>query len=100
MAALTEAELRTAMSSLQTCGKSTAESRRKATCRQVLRYRHSAKHHADYTKNLSLGMFRSDYMIHQDTSDPSSVPKVKQVEFNTIASSFGGLSSQTCRLHK
>lgn len=51
-------------------------------------------------QNLSLGLFRSDYMVHQDTSDPSSVPKVKQVEFNTIAASFGGLSSQTCLLHK
>lgn len=51
-------------------------------------------------QSLSLGLFRSDYMVHKDTADPSSVPKVKQVEFNTIASSFGGLSSSTCLLHK
>ncbi|KAG6364546.1 hypothetical protein INS49_006147 [Diaporthe citri] len=50
--------------------------------------------------SLSLGLFRSDYMVHKDTADPSSMPKVKQVEFNTIASSFGGLSSSTCSLHK
>lgn len=49
-------------------------------------------------KNLSLGLFRSDYMVHQETSD--ATPTIKQVEFNTIASSFGGLSSQTSQLHK
>ncbi|PMD36678.1 glutathione synthetase-like protein [Hyaloscypha variabilis F] len=51
-----------------------------------------------YVQNLSLGLFRSDYMVHQNTSDDA--PTIKQVEFNTIASSFGGLSSQTSRLHK
>ncbi|RYP25031.1 hypothetical protein DL767_008500 [Monosporascus sp. MG133] len=45
-----------------------------------------------------LGLFRSDYMVHQDAN--GSVPQVKQVEFNTIASSFGGLSTQTSLLHK
>ena len=49
-------------------------------------------------QNLSLGLFRSDYMVHQTTSDDA--PTIKQVEFNTIASSFGGLSSQTSKLHK
>lgn len=49
-------------------------------------------------QNLSLGLFRSDYMVHQDT--PESSPQIKQVEFNTIASSFGGLSAQTTLLHK
>ncbi|KAL3423992.1 glutathione synthetase large chain [Phlyctema vagabunda] len=51
-----------------------------------------------YTQNLSLGLFRSDYMVHQ--SDAESTPTIKQVEFNTIASSFGGLSSLTSHLHK
>jgi glutathione synthetase len=37
-------------------------------------------------------------MVHQDKS--GSGPQIKQVEFNTIASSFGGLSSQTSLLHK
>ncbi|KAH8160875.1 hypothetical protein CIB48_g7377 [Xylaria polymorpha] len=40
----------------------------------------------------------SDYMVHQDAA--GSAPQIKQVEFNTIASSFGGLSSQTSQLHK
>ncbi|RDL40635.1 Glutathione synthetase [Venustampulla echinocandica] len=51
-----------------------------------------------YVQNLSLGLFRSDYMVHQATQD--STPAIKQVEFNTIASSFGGLSSKTSKLHK
>ncbi|KAJ5038369.1 uncharacterized protein L3040_007233 [Drepanopeziza brunnea f. sp. 'multigermtubi'] len=51
-----------------------------------------------YVQNLSLGLFRSDYMVHQSTTDHA--PTIKQVEFNTIASSFGGLSSQTSELHK
>ncbi|KAF7879621.1 hypothetical protein EAF04_000816 [Stromatinia cepivora] len=51
-----------------------------------------------YVQNLSLGLFRSDYMVHQET--PDTTPTIKQVEFNTIAASFGGLSSQTSQLHK
>ncbi|KAI1812070.1 glutathione synthetase-like protein [Poronia punctata] len=51
-----------------------------------------------YVQSKSLGLFRSDYMVHQDSSN--SEPRIKQVEFNTIASSFGGLSSQTSQLHK
>ena len=35
-------------------------------------------------------------MVHQDESSL----QIKQVEFNTIASSFGGLSTQTSLLHK
>ncbi|KAI0402638.1 hypothetical protein F4802DRAFT_347505 [Xylaria palmicola] len=51
-----------------------------------------------YVQHKSLGLFRSDYMVHQDAR--SSEPQIKQVEFNTIAASFGGLSSQTSQLHK
>ena len=49
-------------------------------------------------QSLNLGLFRSDYMVHVDPSEPQ--PSVKQVEFNTIASSFGGLSSKVSGLHK
>jgi glutathione synthase len=52
-----------------------------------------------YNQTLSLGLFRSDYMVHLDKS-PRSKPQIKQVEFNTIASSFGGLSSQASKVHK
>ncbi|KAI9877513.1 MAG: hypothetical protein M1830_003709 [Pleopsidium flavum] len=60
---------------------------------------HSSVRNEGYVQNLSLGLFRSDYMIHVDPSNPSSRPEIKQVEFNTIASSFGGLSSQVSLLH-
>ncbi|RKL15534.1 hypothetical protein BFJ68_g5741 [Fusarium oxysporum] len=53
-----------------------------------------------YTQPLSLGLFRSDYMVHQGTETTKSSLQVKQVEFNTIASSFGGLSTHTSALHK
>ena len=49
-------------------------------------------------QSLSLGLFRSDYMVHVDAAEPQ--PSIKQVEFNTIASSFGGLSSKVSGLHK
>jgi glutathione synthase len=52
-----------------------------------------------YVQDLSLGLFRSDYMVHLDTSSGRSLG-LKQVEFNTIASSFGGLSSQVSALHE
>ncbi|KAL3286958.1 hypothetical protein HHI36_001444 [Cryptolaemus montrouzieri] len=38
------------------------------------------------TQRISLGLFRSDYMVNSKTSN-----MIKQVELNTIASSFGGL---------
>lgn len=39
-------------------------------------------------------------MVHTDSANASSTSGLKQVEFNTIASSFGGLSSQVSTLHK
>jgi glutathione synthase len=49
-----------------------------------------------------LGIQRSDYMLHKSPSfATSSEPnyEIKQVELNTIASSFGGLSCQVAQLH-
>lgn len=53
-----------------------------------------------FVQNLSLGLFRSDYMVHVDPSSPTSPPVIHQVEFNTIASSFGGLSTLVSELHR
>jgi glutathione synthase len=50
-----------------------------------------------YVQDLSLGLFRSDYMPH--TPPGSQTSSLKQVEFNTISSSFGGLSSRVAALH-
>ncbi|KIX10038.1 glutathione synthetase [Rhinocladiella mackenziei CBS 650.93] len=49
-----------------------------------------------YTQNLTLGMFRSDYMLHAPEDAP---PSLKQVEFNTISSSFGGLACLVANMH-
>lgn len=53
-----------------------------------------------FVQSLSLGLFRSDYMIHIDPSNPKSPPVIHQVEFNTIAASFGGLATQISELHR
>ncbi|KAL8819050.1 MAG: hypothetical protein Q9223_002428 [Gallowayella weberi] len=52
-----------------------------------------------YVQDLSLGIFRSDYMIHKDPEVRDAKSTIKQVEFNTIASSFGGLSTKVSQLH-
>ncbi|KAI0636907.1 glutathione synthase [Trametes polyzona] len=45
-----------------------------------------------------LGLFRSDYLLH--TPQGGGPLELKQVEFNTISSSFGALSENVARLHK
>ncbi|CAK9825551.1 Glutathione synthetase [Anthophora retusa] len=49
-------------------------------------------HREGYTQTLSLGLLRSDYMLHEN--------QIKQVELNTIASSFGGIVTVTSKYHK
>lgn len=50
-------------------------------------------------QNLVLGLLRSDYMLHKPdgTGDDTGI---LQVELNTIASSFGCLSSKISKMHK
>ncbi|KAJ7201653.1 glutathione synthase [Mycena pura] len=47
---------------------------------------------------LQLGLFRSDYLLHAGAGGESV--SLKQVEFNTISSSFGPLSQRTAVLHR
>jgi glutathione synthase len=49
-------------------------------------------------KPRQLGLFRSDYLLHAPSAN-SSV-SLKQVEFNTISSSFGPLSERATGLHR
>ncbi|ODQ63933.1 glutathione synthetase [Nadsonia fulvescens var. elongata DSM 6958] len=51
------------------------------------------------TQPLSLGLFRSDYLVHQDDDNDSGAPGIKQVEFNTVSVSFGALTSKVAELH-
>ncbi|XP_076641100.1 glutathione synthetase [Halictus rubicundus] len=49
-------------------------------------------HKEGYNQTVSVGLLRSDYMLHED--------QIKQVELNTIASSFGGIATVTSQYHK
>ncbi|KAJ8370633.1 hypothetical protein SKAU_G00106610 [Synaphobranchus kaupii] len=46
---------------------------------------------------IALGLNRSDYMLDRGTDGNTTL---KQIEINTIAASFGGLSSQTPAVHR
>ncbi|XP_074109210.1 glutathione synthetase [Cotesia typhae] len=46
-----------------------------------------------YAQEYSLGLFRSDYLLNSDLN-------IKQIECNTISSSFAGLAPVVSKLHK
>ena len=52
---------------------------------------------SDATQPLHLGLFRSDYLLHTGEGHGLSL---KQVEFNTISSSFGSLSDKVAAMHR
>ncbi|RLV92342.1 Glutathione synthetase [Spathaspora sp. JA1] len=56
-------------------------------------YQQSLDDNGQLAQPLSLGLFRSDYMVHSDTNE------IKQIEFNTVSVSFGGLSTKIGELH-
>eukprot|EP00286_Rhodomonas_abbreviata_P004434 CAMPEP_0181333356 /NCGR_PEP_ID=MMETSP1101-20121128/25629_1 /TAXON_ID=46948 /ORGANISM="Rhodomonas abbreviata, Strain Caron Lab Isolate" /LENGTH=483 /DNA_ID=CAMNT_0023443153 /DNA_START=123 /DNA_END=1574 /DNA_ORIENTATION=+ len=49
-------------------------------------------------QKLTLGVLRSDYMLHDAADGSPLLPR--QVEINTIASSFGALSERVSALHR
>lgn len=49
-------------------------------------------------QNIHLGLFRSDYLLHVTRQEGPL--ELKQVEFNTISSSFGALSNKVTDLHR
>lgn len=51
-------------------------------------------------QKVYLGIHRSDYMMHEPSGSSPSEAQFLQVELNTIASSFGALSSRTSDLHR
>jgi glutathione synthase len=57
---------------------------------------HAETGHRD--QPLHLGIFRSDYLLH--ATDPAGPLDIKQVEFNTIAASFGALSQRAGEMHR
>lgn len=50
-------------------------------------------------KPLQLGIFRSDYLLHAISESDANV-SLKQVEFNTISSSFGSLAQVASNMHR
>ncbi|CDO69537.1 hypothetical protein BN946_scf184785.g42 [Trametes cinnabarina] len=50
------------------------------------------------SQSRHLGLFRSDYLLH--TANEDAPLELKQVEFNTISSSFGALSQNVAGLHR
>lgn len=52
-----------------------------------------------YKHKLALGVFRSDYLLQTATGASSTSMAIKQVEFNTVSVSFGGLSSRVAQTH-
>ncbi|KAG7203774.1 hypothetical protein KM043_013796 [Ampulex compressa] len=48
-----------------------------------------------FSQRISVGLLRSDYMLHEGFNN-----KIKQVELNTIASSFGSIATITSKYHK
>ena len=50
-----------------------------------------------FSQPISLGIIRSDYMLHSVDGDSRDI---LQVEINTIASSFGSLSTKISEMHR
>ena len=48
-------------------------------------------------QKLSVGLFRADYMVNDKAG--SEYPEIKQIEFNTVSISFGGLSTKIGQAH-
>ncbi|KAI0964798.1 glutathione synthetase-like protein [Xylaria arbuscula] len=51
-----------------------------------------------YVQDLTLGLFRSDYMIHFPQTQLR--PTIRQVEINTNSAAFGGLAPLVTSLHR
>ena len=51
------------------------------------------------TQHLTLGLFRSDYIVDKHAEGYQGSAAIKQIEFNTVSISFGALSSKISQLH-
>lgn len=58
------------------------------------------EHEYGVVQPIHLGLFRSDYLLHSPPGSGNNQCDIKQVEFNTIAASFAGLSQKTTALHQ
>ncbi|KUJ15967.1 glutathione synthase [Mollisia scopiformis] len=51
-------------------------------------------------QNITLGIFRSDYMLHNDAQDTSNGLGLKQVEFNTVSCAGGVHGNRISEMHR
>lgn len=68
---------------------------------------HAAIQKEGYVQDLSLGIFRSDYMLHEAQTiagtgkDPEAITlDIKQVEFNTYSVAGGAHGNRISDMHK
>ena len=64
---------------------------------------HVAVKKEGYVQDLSLGVFRSDYMLHEDRSDNDGGTgplAIKQVEFNTYSVAGGAHGNRISEMHQ
>jgi glutathione synthetase len=64
---------------------------------------HKEVEQSGYVQDLTLGVFRSDYMLHappNDLSEYSNKPQLKQVEFNTVSCAGGVHGNKVSRMHR
>jgi glutathione synthase len=52
------------------------------------------------SQTLSLGLFRTDYMIHEEGNQGNGEQRLLQVESNAIASGFANLGPKVTRMHE
>jgi glutathione synthase len=53
-----------------------------------------------FVQDLTLGIFRSDYMMHVDSKESLRRPKLKQVELNTVSCAGGVHTSIVSDMHR
>ncbi|KAE8453885.1 hypothetical protein EG329_007661 [Mollisiaceae sp. DMI_Dod_QoI] len=53
-----------------------------------------------YLQDLTLGIFRSDYMLHMENQDKSNKMELKQVEFNTVTCAGGVHGNKISDMHQ
>lgn len=52
------------------------------------------------SQKLTGGIFRSDYLVDKARTSIEEGRQIKQVEFNTVSVSFGGLATRVTEMHK
>jgi len=49
---------------------------------------------------MHFAILRNDFMLHSEPGTPFAAAELRQVEINTIAASFGCLSTLAARMHR